>query len=282
MKHCVAVAASLFSFSLSQAQSVEQALPERTVINPYSIGIGFNKTTVLLFPAPVQDADRGRQDVMIARQPGVNNVVKVKAARKGFEPTNLHVFTKDGRLYTFEVFYKDEPGHSTFDLSRMDGTSTTSTPLPAVIPEIGKASSQFRERLRHIRNVRPFYHASTGKFNMRLKLRSIHFDSEHLYFHYRLYNRSNIPYLVDFSRMYITDGRKVKRSTSQQQEIVPLNATEEKLVPGNSNTDFVFVMKRFTIPDAKKFKVEFFEHGGGRHITMNIKNRHIFRARPLF
>ncbi|MBC9909124.1 conjugative transposon protein TraN [Chitinophaga varians] len=284
MKQCV----SLFFVIICVLPALAQVptyhyLPATTVISPYTLEIGFNKTTILMFPAPIRDADRGQRDVIVDTVPGVSNVVRVKATRKGFQPTNLNVFTKDGRLYSFEVLYAEAPVGTTFDLSRVDSSTVSNAkPMPLIIPEIEAFSPLLNQRLQHIRNVRPFYHVGAGTYNMRLKLRSIYFTSDHLYLHFRIYNHSNIPFTVDFSRMYIKDKHRVKRTTSQEEEIVPVYATSEKLVPGNSSTDFVFVIKKITIPDAKKIHVNFQEKNGGRRLSLNIKNRHIFRARPLF
>ena len=271
----------LFSASFSYAQPA--GFPESASIQPFTLSIGFNKTTVLIFPAMIKDADKGQKDVIVSRQKGVENVLKLKAARKGFEATNLHVFTTDGRLYAFDIRYDEPDGSSTYDLSDLPATEcTTNAAMPLIMPELEEAPPALGLQLCQVKSARPFFRAATNKNKLRLQLRSIHFDKDRLYFRYRVDNRSSIPYVIDFTRMYISDGRRVKRSSSQQQELTPDFASGEKLVTGRSSVDFVFILKRFTIPDAKKFKIEFYEKNGGRNIALQVRNRHIFKAQPLF
>jgi hypothetical protein len=81
--------------------------------------------------------------------------------------------------------------------------------------------------------------------------------------------------------MYIEDKKKTKRSSSQQFEITPLITTNNDFLPGNSSTDIIICVRKFTIPDARKFRIELFEKNGGRNISLKIKNRHLFKAHLL-
>ena len=55
----------LFLLTLGNASAQMVELPSSTAITPYSLSVGYNKTTVLIFPAPIKDADRGRQDIIV-------------------------------------------------------------------------------------------------------------------------------------------------------------------------------------------------------------------------
>lgn len=280
MKQCIIFPfLCLLLFGTTSAQTV--ALPSSAAIPPYSLSVGYNKTTVLLFPAPIKDADRGRQDVIVSRQPGVGNVLKVKAAHKDFEPSNLHVFTVDGRMYSFEITF-EAGGGGTFDLSNLPSTRQAIRQAPLIFPEIEEGTPDTQLRLCKVEASQPFLRKSVRAHQLHLRLLSIHFDQDRLYFRYRIRNRSALPYHIDFTRMYISDGRQVKRTTAQQQEVIPDIATGNKVVPGHASADFVFVLKRFTIPKAKKFRLEVFEKDGGRDIQMEVRNRQLFKARPLF
>lgn len=273
---------ALLSVLMNVAIAQPIPLPAGTEVIPYTLKVGFNKTTVLLFPAAIKDADRGWQDIIVGRQSGLDNILKLKAGRKDFVPSNLHVFTKDGRIYSFEILYGEGCG-GTYDLSRLPPTRGKSIPsMTLIFPDLDDAAPETRLRLDKVEASRPFFATTVRKHQLRLQLLSIHFDHDRLYFRYRIRNRSALPYQIDFSRMYITDGRQVRRSTSQQQEITPEFTSGEKLVPGHSSIEMVFVLKRFTIPEARKFQLEFFEKDGGRNIRMELRNRHLFRARPLF
>lgn len=281
MKQCI-ILQFFFLLILGTLSAQTVTLPSSTALRPYSLSVGYNKTTILLFPAPVKDADRGRQDVIVSRQAGVGNVLKVKAAHKDFEPSSLHVFTVDGKLYSFEITFDDDGG-GTFDLSRLPASAGLAVQhIPLIFPEMEEGMPDTHLRLCKVEAGQPFFRKTVRKPQLRLRLLSIHFDQDRLYFRYRIRNKSTLPYSIDFTRMYISDGRQVKRTTVQQQEIVPEVSTGSKLVPGHSSAEFVFVLKRFTIPKAKKFQIEIYEKDGGRNIQMEVRNRHLFKARPLF
>src|SRR5450631_4405201 len=84
------------------AQLVSDSLPASTLVLHYRLAVGCTTTTVLIFPSPVKQADRGYKDLIAQKQTGVEKVLKIKAARTDFTPTNLHVFTADGKIYAFD------------------------------------------------------------------------------------------------------------------------------------------------------------------------------------
>ncbi|MGN8035627.1 conjugative transposon protein TraN [Chitinophaga sp. 22321] len=275
----------LIFFILSSVYANAQPAPllGKYVMQSFSLPITYNRTTVLVFPAKVVDADRGYKDIIASKQAGADNVIKVKAARKGFEPTNLHVFTTNGHLYSFQVYYSDSTTENTFDLTKREASTGTTKfeSAPLIMSEIAEDEETIYLNAQIIKKGRPFFHLRQRKFDMKLSLRSIYFTADKLYFCYRLQNKSNLPYKIDFSRMYISDIQKVKRTSLQQTEITPLYTSNDALVAGNSFIDVVLTVKKFTIPDGKKFKVEFYEQSGGRNISLSVRNRHIFHAKPL-
>ena len=48
-------------------------------IEPYSLQIGINKTTNLIFPYEIKSVDRGSRDVLVQKAKGIENVLQVKA-----------------------------------------------------------------------------------------------------------------------------------------------------------------------------------------------------------
>ncbi len=136
------------------AQSAEISLPSATLIPHYVLTVSYNSTTVLIFPAAVkpQPIDRGDRDILAQKQPGVENVLKLKAARKSFPPTNLHVFTADGRVYAFDVFYTDSLA-STRDLTLLASPANyanrTSLAILSAEPLNSDQMDQYVNTLRH-------------------------------------------------------------------------------------------------------------------------------------
>src|SRR5690348_2642371 len=76
-----------------------------------------NKTTSLIFPAPVKRGDLGTKDILAQQVKENENILFLKAARPRFNETNLNVVTSDGKLYSFTVVYDSMPDKTVFNIS---------------------------------------------------------------------------------------------------------------------------------------------------------------------
>src|SRR5450631_2146099 len=114
---------TLLVISLVNAATAQTSLtlPKSTYILPYRLELGYDETTVLIFPASLKPGDKGKSDkeFIVQKQAGMDNVLKLKAGRKGFITSNLHVFTTDGKVYVFDVSYKEKPEQCSFDLTKL-------------------------------------------------------------------------------------------------------------------------------------------------------------------
>jgi conjugative transposon TraN protein len=256
-------------------------LPSTTIVPHYRLAIGCNSTTVLIFPARVEPPDRGTRDILAQKQPGVDNVLKLKAARLNFPPTNLHVFTGDGRLYAFDVFFTDSLS-GTYNLRFIDSVPAHPIAIPAILLAPRSANTADMTRtLQAITNSAPFLHVRTREFMMSFKLQSIHESGGLLFFRFAVANRSDLDYLPDFTRLYITDRRRVKRTSVQDHEILPIYSDSLGLIPGRAQSTFIVSIPRFTIPNGKQFRIELFERNGGRNLSLAIKNKYLFAAKKI-
>jgi conjugative transposon TraN protein len=266
------------------AQSAEIPLPCTTLIPHYVLSVSYNSTTVLIFPAAVkpQPIDRGDRDILAQKQPGVENVLKLKAARKNFPPTNLHVFTADGRVYAFDVFYTDSLA-STRDLTALgtpaNYTTQTSLIILSAEPLNSDQMGQYVNKLRRspVRKSGP----ADRKNKMSLQLENVAQGGPYLFFKFRLENHSNLDYTLDFMRLYIRDQQKAKRTSVQEREISPIYEDSTFQIPGDSGITHILAVPAFTLAGGKQFIVEAYEKNGGRSLTLYIKNKALFKARRL-
>lgn len=73
-------------------------LGEQNYIGSYHLGVGFQKTTHLIFPYAVTYIDLGNAGIIADKAQGAENIVKLKANQPSFPQTNMTVVTADGRL----------------------------------------------------------------------------------------------------------------------------------------------------------------------------------------
>lgn len=263
------------------SQPLPNDLPFSSAIVHYKLMVGYSTTTVLIFPAAVKQADRGYKDIMAQIQPGVENVLKVKAARRDFTSTNLHVFTSDGKVYAFDVNYTPNPAQTTYDLSKLPVESNSDTTQRKIITFTQRPFNKelLQMHAERSKESKPFFSTRIRKYRMKLQLQTIYLADDILYFGFEIANRSNIPYNIDFTKVFIQDKQKVKRSSVQQRELAPLYKDTLSTIPGNSVVQWVIAVPQFTIPEHRHFVLEIYERNGGRHLTLEIKNRQLFESR---
>ena len=69
---------SVFHFNTSCAQDTASSLPNITTIAPYKLEVGYNTTTLIIFPVPlVPSADRGNMEIIIQQEKSFSNVLKI-------------------------------------------------------------------------------------------------------------------------------------------------------------------------------------------------------------
>lgn len=270
---------SIFAFCSAYAQSDPQPLPPATLIPHYVLPVGYNSTTVLVFPATVKPVDRGDRDVLAQKQPGVDNVLKVKAARKNFPTTNLHVFTSDGRIYAFNITYTDSlpASYNLKDLAALSGAGDATAPTVEFSAEPVN-SEQMSRYVNAIKGLHPEHIARNSHDRMVLRLQRIGQTGPLLLFRFKITNRSNLDYTPDFVRLYIRDAQKAKRTSVQEQEISPVYEDTLSIIPGGASRVHILAVPAFTLANGKEFLVEVYEKGGGRSMTLRLGNKALFKV----
>lgn len=72
--------------SVKAQEPVETKIfPTNQIISPHKIEVTFQKTVHILFPSEVKYVDLGSFDIIADKATGAENVVRIKAAVKGFE-----------------------------------------------------------------------------------------------------------------------------------------------------------------------------------------------------
>jgi conjugative transposon TraN protein len=281
MKYIIFLLGCLINLCVYNAhsQSKIKYLPDTTTVAPYQLEVGYNTTTLLVFPAPVLDGDRGFNQIIAQKEKNVSNVLKVKGTQRNFAPTNLHVYTGDGKLYSFNVVYVDTPYRLTFDLSKIPLTEMQNSPLTIANPV--SDDSYIKKIADYIRTSKPFFRKKADQDYMRLRLQGIYCVKDQIWFSFLLANPSNLRYDLDFVRFYIKDKKIAKRSSIQEREILPVYTDRVSMIGGKDQQRITIAVPKFTIPNNKEFFVEVFEKNGGRNVTLKLKNKHLLRAKSL-
>lgn len=231
---------------------------------PVKLPVTVGKTTSLVFPFPILHVDRGTTDILVQPVQEASTILLVKAAHPEFPETNLSVVTADGSVYAFTVIYNKEPDQLLYRIP-VQREANLATYANGILDNPAT-----------VKGIRDL------KFDICARVQGIYIRDAVLYLQLLFCNGSSIDYDFDQIRFYIRDKRKNKRTAVQELALDPLH------VSGNSshirNHDFtmlVVALDKFTIPDAKVFRIQVTEKNGGRHLLLKINNRDLIRAIPL-
>ncbi len=260
------------------------------MIPPYGLEVTFDKTVHIIFPAEISYVDLGSANILAGKATGSENVIRVKAAVRGFETeTNMTVITADGSFYTFNVKYVDEPEKLNVEMRDFmhDGEAVNrpNNALEIYLKELGNESPKLVNLINrsiYKNNKRHVKHIGSKRFGIQYLLKGIYTHNGLLYLHTQIKNESNVPFDIDFIRMKVVDKKVAKRTAIQETVVYPIRAYNYiTTVKGNKIERTVCVIDKITIPDGKQMVIELFEKNGGRHQQFVIENSDLIRARVI-
>jgi conjugative transposon TraN protein len=260
------------------------------MIPPHGLEVTFDKTCHVIFPSAIAYVDLGSANIIAGKADGAENVIRVKAAKRGFKgETNMSVITEDGAYYSFNVKYAREPRVLNVEMTDFihdgDAVNRPNNSMNIYLKELGSESPVLvRLVMKSIwkENKRRVKHIGSKSFGIQFLLKGIYTHNGLLYFHTEIKNSSNVPFDVDYITWKIVDKKVAKRTAIQEQVIQPLRTQNFVLnVAGNSNERTVWTMYKFTLPDDKCLVVELAEKNGGRHQSFTIENTDLVRARVI-
>ncbi|NIJ52612.1 conjugative transposon protein TraN [Dyadobacter arcticus] len=249
---------------------------ETSIIEPFPLEVTTNKTTHLIFPFSIKSVDRGSKDLLAQKAAGVENILQVKAARAGLNPTNLTVITADGKLFSFAVEYASEPLNLNIQVSppfeqiaQLGTDAINEDEVSKVAETVGTNSD---------RNISIKDKSSQAE----LFISGLYIEEGLLVYKVDLINNSSIRYDIENFRFFLRDRKHPKRTAIQESEIKPFHIRgDTSAVAPHSSHSFIYVLPKMTIPDKKYLAIQVQEKNGGRHLNLRVRNKHILKAVPI-
>lgn len=255
-------------------------------IEPYKMEVTYDKTSHLIFPTAIRYVDLGSEYLIAGKAEDAENVLRVKATVKDFEPeTNFSVITNDGRFYSFNVYYSSYPEVLSYDLLTMQKAVDKANGNDVLFEELGNNSPSLAGLLLETiykKDKRIVKHIGAKGFGIQFILKGIYIHNGKYYFHTEVRNKTNVPFEIDFINFKVVDKKVAKRTVVQERPMIPLR-TYKPLdeISGKSTEQNVFLLDQFTIADDKVLLIEIFEKNGGRHQTLQIENSDLIKARLI-
>ena len=255
-------------------------------IEPYRMEVTYDKTSHLIFPTAIRYVDLGSEYLIAGKAEDAENVLRVKASVKEFEPeTNFSVITNDGRFYSFNVNYSSCPHVLSYDLMTMQKAVDKAGGNDVLFEELGNNSPSLAGLLLETiykNDKRIVKHIGAKSFGIQFILKGIYIHNGKYYFHTELANRTNVPFQIDFINFKVVDKKIAKRTVIQERPMIPLR-TYKPLgeIGGKTTEQNVFLLDQFTIADDKMLLIEIFEKNGGRKQTLQVENSDLIKARLI-
>ncbi|MDR6460490.1 conjugative transposon TraN protein [Chryseobacterium vietnamense] len=255
-------------------------------IDPQKMQVTYDKTTHLLFPSPIRYVDLGSDYITAGKTNDLENVLRIKAALKGFEPeTNFSVITKDGTFYSFDVLYSPYPDALSYDLSKLRTDTYKGNTSEILFEELKGDSSSVTDHIMKTlcesskRSIRHIHSKSDG---IEFIVKSLNLYNGKFYFVLQIKNSRNINYQVDYINFKITDKKNLKRTAVQDKILYPLRAYFSTLnIRTRSTVENVYLFDQFTLFKDQVLFIEIFEKNGGRHQRIKLKNKDLIKAKPI-
>ncbi|WP_037316045.1 conjugative transposon protein TraN [Salegentibacter sp. Hel_I_6] len=255
-------------------------------IAPYRIEVTYNKTSHLIFPTTIRYVDLGSEYLIAGKAEDAENVLRVKAAVRDFEPeTNFSVITDDGRFYSFNVFYSTDPLVLSYDLLNTFKALDKPKGNAVFFEELGNSSPSLISLIMETiykQDKRTLKRISDKSFGIQFTLKGIYIHNGKYYFHTELSNQTNVPFEIDFINFKVVDKKKAKRTAVQENPLTTLRTYKPlDKINGKTTNRNIFLINQFTIANDKMLLIEVFEENGGRHQRLKVKNSDLIKAQLI-
>lgn len=270
-----------------------------------------NKNTNLFFSNPIKNGIVGNPNFTFGYSKENHGKIGILKSTPG-EESNLLVITENGNIYSFLIRYKKDIEkfnyfiNDSLSIGNESGEILRSEKPEKKINKMGEneEKSEFvenniseavtvnnyeiNEKVTDTSDVyknlcigeikkSAFYSKIYGKKDkITVKLKSVSYLNNDLYFTVILKNESKLDYDINFLNFYISSKNKIKNSTTQTIPYKPKYVynlpTKIKL---NDNIEVVYVFEKFSINENKVLLVEMEEINGERTVTLEIPNNFI-------
>jgi conjugative transposon TraN protein len=245
----------------------------QTIIPSYHLSLCFQKTTNIIFPYPIKKTDIGSGDVIGQKDARLPNVLFLKANRKGFETTNLSVYTGDGKFYSFIVQFRENPDTLNLLFTKNDVRS-------AVAADSVNGAVLDSDAL-IIQNQNPLLYRKTSSQQMKAILNGIYIRDHLMWFTISIKNNSEIDYQPDYIKFIIGDKHTGKRTAVQETGLEPAWRTPDQPISGRATNIFIYAFPVFTIDKHKKLVIQIAEKNGGRLLNLEIPFKTLLKAHSI-
>jgi len=240
-----------------------------------SLPVTGRKMTNVIFPIDIAAGVRVSRDVLVQKVRGIENVIELKALKRDFAPTNLSVFGKDGRFYSFVLRYVEDTTILDYRVVSDGDRGDVQVRL------LGWPTSPERLRAdgRMLASRRGFLHRRAVADGLRLALKGAYLRDSLLWLSLELQDRTVIGFPGGSLRIYSEDRKKIKRTATQELDMAPFFWEGFGGLRGRGRRVAAVALRPFVAGRGKRLVVEVSDPEGGRQVVLRVKGRLLLRAK---
>jgi hypothetical protein len=242
-----------------------------------SLPVTGRKMTNVIFPVEIAAGVRVSRDVLVQKVKGVENAIELKALKRDFAPTNLAVYGKDGRLYSFVLRYVEDTSVLDYRVVRDSDSGVTRVRLTGwpVDPE------QLRLDGRKLAGRESVLHRKAFADGLRLQLNGVYMLDSLLWLAIDLKDGTAIGFTPGSLRIYIEDKKKVKRTATQDVDADPVWSEPLDKIGGFDRQATAVAFRPFIVGRGKRLVVEVGDKTGSRQVVLKVKGKVLLKAKRL-
>ena len=241
-----------------------------------TLPVTVDKMTNIIFPGPIQSAVKVTRDVLAQKVKGVENVIELKAIRRGFPPTNLSVYGRDGRLYSFVLKYVADTAVLNYRVVLPDVDAGAGIRV-AGLPVDGTKLQADAEQLA---SQHGFLHEVCRSGRLRFRMEGIWLRDSLQWFVFSVSNESVVAYRPVRLRFYLVDAERISRRAEQEVEVNPVYTGPAGYLPGYQSEHFAIGFEPFTVPKGKRLVVAL-QGQDGRMLVLRVKGGVVLHERAM-
>ncbi|MDM1036253.1 conjugative transposon protein TraN [Myroides odoratimimus] len=270
--------------TVTAQESIQSINLSTAEVAPYKVELTQNKTTHILFPSSIEYVDLGSNDIIASKVESTSNVLRLKTTKEDIIPTNFTVITSDGKYYSFNASYNEEPKLLSYDLNKFEKQNSKEQ-SEVLLKDLGKTAPSLADLLMKtiIKKNKKELNIKSKNYRVEARLKNIYTQDGKLYFHISITNRSNLPYEVEYISFKIKDRRTSKRTTIQEVSLRPIRSYSDfqTIINSQSKQDNVFMLDQFTLSDKQMLLIEINEKNGVRNQVLKVKSIEFLKAKQI-
>ncbi|WP_207435966.1 DUF4138 domain-containing protein [Sabulibacter ruber] len=250
---------------------------------PAEIPVSDSSTTYLVFSGPVSLVDVGMAEHYLVKIEG--DAVFVRARRKNPVPTPILV-RHGSRYWMGRLVYSARPVLQLYDLQGgVAPPEAGSGPLQRSGPP-GANGEEIARKLAELRQAREEHQSVAVVGNdLVLSLANVRNDGDFTFLRFKVINRTNIDYRVDFTDFQLVENSSRrflgKKRNQARRPLPPVGGEAEQTIPGRSTGYLAYALPLYAATGQGYLEVTLRERNGARVLVLPIPSRVINRAKTI-